>query len=91
MILSETRKAIRAFKDGDDGDAYTISRADLKELEAACGRFERVLQCELLRYAVTGDWVNQERLLKLIGAGTREDPERVELASAPSGGELSGR
>ena len=76
----------------------SIPTSDLKELEAAYTKLEDAA-LDVIKQAqfsipsnarrVSGMWFVVEKLKEVLES--REDPERVELASAPSGGELSGR
>ena len=102
--LSETRKAIREAADAQltiwDSirNQHRIDLDDLKELEAAYTKLEDAA-LDVIKQAqfsipsnarrVSGMWFVVEKLKEVLES--REDPERVELASAPSGGELSGR
>ena len=103
MTLNETRKAIRGIASnyGEDriwASTQVCTFADLKELEAAYTKLEDAA-LDVIKQAqfsipsnarrVSGTWFVVEKLKEVLES--REDPERVELASAPSGGELSGR
>ena len=104
MSISETRKAIRGIASnyGEDriwASTQVCTFADLKELEAAYTQLADVLE------QIVWKMNNDERhvypdpcqvceyndLVYAVVEKIREDPERVELAPAPSGGELSGR
>ena len=100
MTLKDTRRAIREADDDEMSslECEGITVADLKELEAAYTKLEDAA-LDVIKQAqfsipsnarrVSGMWFVVEKLKEVLES--REDPERVELASAPSGGELSGR
>ena len=96
MSISETRKAIRGIASnyGEDriwASTQVCTFADLKELEAAYTKLEKLAKDVVKDFNASPDYWSEscDRLGAFLVS--REDPERVELASAPSGGELSGR
>ena len=69
----------------------SIPTSGLKELEAAYTKLEKLAKDVVKDFNASPDYWSEscDRLGAFLVS--REDPERVELASAPSGGELSGR